>query len=69
MKAAIRSILLLQHRQDINEKVYYKKWIGVSLWSLTSRLRGDDKPFTIETPAQAGVQNYLNMEIVYSHIH
>ena len=35
---------------------------------LTSRLRGDDKPFITVTPAQAGVQNYLNMKIVYNHI-
>ena len=34
-----------------------KNWIGVSLWSLTSRLRGDDEPFITVTPAQAGVQN------------
>ena len=29
---------------------------------LTTRLRGDDKPFTIVTPAQAGVQNYCKRE-------
>jgi hypothetical protein len=37
--------------------LHNKSWIGVSLWSLTSRLRGDDKPFIIVTPAHAGVQN------------
>ena len=35
---------------------------------ITSRFRGDDKPFTTVTPAQAGVQNYLNMKIVYGLI-
>ena len=35
---------------------------------LTSRLRGDDKPFTMSLPRRRESRIIVNVKIVYSHI-